>query len=175
MSKYGEYIKSRKEKDIKFFFGDDAKILGNNNPDIEWNRVKDDDQIIIVTNKPGQVAFPQTYGENDYVFLYLTQGAGELMEIEGQKLACKEMCHNTMEMFGLELLEGRELNDTLDNYSYNCLLNETAVRQQQVHDALFPYCSSDDLHRRCSIGSCILCHDCRKIILACCSRSGKEG
>ncbi|SHN00123.1 pilus assembly PilX N-terminal domain-containing protein [Fibrobacter sp. UWB7] len=35
--------------------------------------------IIIVTNKPGQVAFPQTYGENDYVFLYLTQGAGELM------------------------------------------------------------------------------------------------
>ena len=38
--------------------------------------------IIIVTNKPGQVAFPQTYGENDYVFLYLTQGAGELMGLQ---------------------------------------------------------------------------------------------
>ena len=35
--------------------------------------------IIIVTNKPGQVAFPPTEGTNDYVFLYLTQGAGELM------------------------------------------------------------------------------------------------
>ena len=61
-------------------------------------------------------------------------GAAELMEIEGQKLAFKEMCHKTMEMFGLELLEGREFNDTLDEYSYNCLLNETAVRRLGLKD-----------------------------------------
>jgi hypothetical protein len=38
--------------------------------------------IIIVTNKPGQVAFPQTYGENDYVFLYLTQGADQIVGLQ---------------------------------------------------------------------------------------------
>ena len=61
-------------------------------------------------------------------------GGSDLIEIEGQKLVYKEMCHSTMEMFGLELLEGREFNDTLDEYSYNCLLNETAVRRLGLKD-----------------------------------------
>lgn len=38
--------------------------------------------IIIVTNKPGDVAFPHTEGTNDYVFLYLTQGAGQINGLE---------------------------------------------------------------------------------------------
>ena len=38
--------------------------------------------IFIVTNKPTQVAFPWTHGTTDYVFLYLTQGAGELMGLQ---------------------------------------------------------------------------------------------
>ena len=106
-------------------------------PREDYNRIRMDDNgnIYNVDNSRGEKAMAvlKKLRECPYIQSIIKDpdmiGAGELMEIEGQKLAFKEMCHNTMEMFGLELLEGRELNDTLDNYSYNCLLNETAVRR----------------------------------------------
>ena len=106
-------------------------------PREDYNRIRKDDNgnEYIVDNSRGEKAMAvlKKLRECPYIQSIIEDpdmiGASDLMEIEGQKLACKEMCHNTMEMFGLELLEGRELNDTLDNYSYNCLLNETAVRR----------------------------------------------
>ena len=106
-------------------------------PREDYNRIRMDDNgnIYNVDNSRGEKAMAvlKKLRECPYIQSIIKDpdmiGAGELMEIDGQKLACKEMCHNTMEMFGLELLEGRELNDTLDGYSYNCLLNETAVRR----------------------------------------------
>ena len=111
-------------------------------PREDYNRIRKDDNgnTYIVDNSRGEkaVAVMKKLKECPYIQSIIEDpdmiGAGELMEIEGQKLACKEMCHNTMEMFGLKLLEGRELNDTLDDYSYNCLLNETAVRRLGLKD-----------------------------------------
>ena len=111
-------------------------------PREDYNRIRKDDNgnIYNVDNSRGEKAMAvlKKLRECPYIQSIIKDpdmiGAGELMEIEGQKLACKEMCHNTMEMFGLELLEGRELNDTLDHYSYNCLLNETAVRRLGLKD-----------------------------------------
>ena len=111
-------------------------------PREDYNRIRMDDNgnIYNVDNSRGEKAMAvlKKLRECPYIQSIIKDpdmiGAAELMEIEGQKLACKEMCHNTMEMFGLELLEGRELNDTLDDYSYNCLLNETAVRRLGLKD-----------------------------------------
>ena len=111
-------------------------------PREDYNRIRKDDNgnLYIVDNSSGEKAMAvlKKLRECPYIQSIIEDpdmiGAGELMEIEGQKLACKEMCHNTMEMFGLTLLEGRELNDTLDSYSYNCLLNETAVRRLGLKD-----------------------------------------
>ncbi len=108
----------------------------------DYNRIRMDDNgnIYNVDNSRGEKAMAvlKKLRECPYIQSIIKDpdmiGAGELMEIEGQKLAFKEMCHNTMEMFGVELLEGRELNDTLDSYSYNCLLNETAVRRLGLKD-----------------------------------------
>ena len=106
-------------------------------PREDYNRIRMDDNgnIYNVDNSRGEKAMAvlKKLRECPYIQSIIKDpdmiGAAELMEIEGQKLAYKEMCHNTMEMFGLTLLEGREFNDTLDGYSYNCLLNETAVRR----------------------------------------------
>ena len=111
-------------------------------PREDYNRIRKDDNgnIYYVDNSSGEKAMAvlKKLRECPYIQSIIKDpdmiDAVELMEIEGQKLACKEMCHNTMEMFGLELLEGRELNDTLDHYSYNCLLNETAVRHLGLKD-----------------------------------------
>ncbi len=111
-------------------------------PREDYNRIRMDDNgnIYNVDNSRGEKAMAvlKKLRECPYIQSIIKDpdmiGAAELMEIEGQKLVYKEMCHNTMEMFGLELLEGRELNDTLDDYSYNCLLNETAVRRLGLKD-----------------------------------------
>lgn len=116
-------------------------------PRENYNRIRKDDKgneyvalEIIEDNKRGEKAMAvlKKLKECPYIQSIIEDpdmiGASDLLEIEGQKLAFKEMCHNTMEMFGLELLEGRELNDTLDDYSYNCLLNETAVRRLGLKD-----------------------------------------
>ncbi|MEE0290530.1 MAG: hypothetical protein U0J62_09920 [Lachnospiraceae bacterium] len=47
MSKYSEYIKSRKEKDLEFFFGEVTK---KSNKYFEYNSIIDEDNIIIITN-----------------------------------------------------------------------------------------------------------------------------
>ena len=111
-------------------------------PREDYNRIRKDDNgnRYIVDNSSGEKAMAvlKKLRECPYIQSIIKDpdmiSAGELMEIEGHKLVCKEMCHKTMEMFGLELLEGRELNDTLDGYSYNCLLNETAVRHLGLKD-----------------------------------------
>ena len=111
-------------------------------PREDYNRIRKDDNgnRYIVDNSNGEKAMAvlKKLRECPYIQSIIKDpdmiSAGELMEIEGHKLVCKEMCHKTMEMFGLTLLEGREFNDTLDEYSYNCLLNETAVRRLGLKD-----------------------------------------
>lgn len=47
MSKYSEYLKNRKEKDLEFFFG---TVTKKSNKYFEYNSIIDDDNIIIITN-----------------------------------------------------------------------------------------------------------------------------
>ena len=111
-------------------------------PREDYNRIRKDDKgnEYIVDNSRGEkaVAVLKKLKECPFIQSIIEDpdmiGVSALIEVEGQKLACKEMCHSTMEMFGLTLLEGREFNDTVDEYSYNCLLNETAVRRLGLKD-----------------------------------------
>ena len=111
-------------------------------PRENYMRIRKDDNgnEYIVDNSSGEKAMAvlKKLKECPYILRIIEDpdliGGSDLIEIEGQKLVYKEMCHSTMEMFGLELLEGREFNDTLDEYSYNCLLNETAVRRLGLKD-----------------------------------------
>lgn len=48
MSKYSEFIKGQKEKDMKFFFGEDYKKTSNKY--FKFKRVIDEDNIILITN-----------------------------------------------------------------------------------------------------------------------------
>ena len=52
----------------------------------------------------------------------------------GLEMSSIYMNPKVMKMFGLELLEGRMLNDTLDLYNFNCLINETAMKQLGIKD-----------------------------------------
>lgn len=52
MSKLNEYIKDTKEKNLEYFFGD---IHHTSNKYFTFNRVKSDDEIIIVTNNIHQI------------------------------------------------------------------------------------------------------------------------
>ncbi len=56
------------------------------------------------------------------------------MEANGHKVLYFSMRTTQMEMFGLELLEGRMLCDSLDLYNYNCMMNETALKQLGIKD-----------------------------------------
>lgn len=47
MSKYSEYLKSRKEKDLEFFYGE---IHHTSNKYFTFKRVHDEDNIVIITN-----------------------------------------------------------------------------------------------------------------------------
>lgn len=69
MSKYSEYIKSAKEKDRAFFFGDDIKKTSNKY--FKFSHVKDDDNFILVTNdiKTIKGSYVLIVGSNKAVYL----------------------------------------------------------------------------------------------------------
>ena len=57
-------------------------------------------------------------------------------EVNGQNVVFYFLDATLMDMFGMELVEGRMLNNTLDRpyASYNCMLNETALKQLGLKD-----------------------------------------
>lgn len=48
MNKFSKYIKSLKENDLKFFFGEDLRQVSNKY--VKFTRVIDEDNILLVTN-----------------------------------------------------------------------------------------------------------------------------
>ena len=68
MTKYGEYLKSRKEKDLTFFFGETKKM---SNKYFSFKRFIDDDNIIIITNniKTIKGSFVMLVDNNKAVYL----------------------------------------------------------------------------------------------------------
>lgn len=48
MSSYSDYLKERKSKDLKYFFGEDVKMISNKY--FKFTHVIDNDNIILITN-----------------------------------------------------------------------------------------------------------------------------
>lgn len=48
MSSYSDYLKERKSKDLKCFFGEDIKMISNKY--FKFTHVIDNDSIILITN-----------------------------------------------------------------------------------------------------------------------------
>lgn len=48
MSSYSDYLKERKSKDLKYFFGEDVKMISNKY--FKFTYVIDNDNIILITN-----------------------------------------------------------------------------------------------------------------------------
>lgn len=66
---YSQYLKESKEKDLKFFFGEDVKKVTNKY--FKFKRVKDEDNIVIITNniKVIKDSFVLVVGEKKAVYL----------------------------------------------------------------------------------------------------------
>ena len=60
---------------------------------------------------------------------------GNELSVNNVSLEYKGISPQQMEMYGLEVVQGRAFNDTLDTREqYRCLLNETAIRQLGIKD-----------------------------------------
>ena len=60
---------------------------------------------------------------------------GNELSVNNVSLEYKGISPQQMEMYGLEVVQGRAFNDTLDiREQYRCLLNETAIRQLGIKD-----------------------------------------
>ncbi|MBR6170487.1 MAG: ABC transporter permease [Bacteroidaceae bacterium] len=60
---------------------------------------------------------------------------GNELSVNNVSLEYQSISPQQMEMYGLEVVQGRAFNDTLDTREqYRCLLNETAIRQLGIKD-----------------------------------------
>ena len=60
---------------------------------------------------------------------------GNELSVNNVSLEYQSISPQQMEMYGLEVVQGRAFNDTLDTrQQYRCLLNETAIRQLGIKD-----------------------------------------
>ncbi len=60
---------------------------------------------------------------------------GNELSVNNVSLEYQSISPQQMEMYGLEVVQGRAFNDTLDSEKqYRCLLNETAIRQLGIKD-----------------------------------------
>lgn len=66
---YSQYLKERKEKDLKFFYGEDIRKVSNKY--FEFKRVIDNDNIIIITNNIRVIkdSYVLVVGEKKAVYL----------------------------------------------------------------------------------------------------------
>lgn len=50
MNSYSKYLQERKIKDLQYFFGESTQVLGSAKDTVKWNRIIDNDNIVIVTS-----------------------------------------------------------------------------------------------------------------------------
>ena len=105
----------------------------------EWEmKVNDNGQRYMESYKRGEKEILQKLSECPYIERIIQDPRlfYGLSSIEANGVKVKYMFLNPSirETLGLEILEGRELNDSLDRLNYHCLMNETAVRQLGLKD-----------------------------------------
>ena len=105
----------------------------------EWEvKVDDNGTRYLESFKRGEKEILRKLGECPYIERIIedpeliTGLAGT--EANGVKVKYMWINPSIMETLGLELLDGRVLNDSMDSYSYRCMANETALKLLGVKD-----------------------------------------
>ena len=102
---------------------------GSGGPTMDWfEKMKNDSKLL----NDRLMACPHIKSFCSSGNIYKT---GNELSVNNVSLEYQGISPQQMEMYGLEVVQGRAFNDTLDTREqYRCLLNETAIRQLGIKD-----------------------------------------
>lgn len=102
---------------------------GSGGPTMDWfETMKNDSKLL----NDRLTACPHIKSFCSSGYIYKT---GNELSVNNVSLEYQSISPQQMEMYGLEVVQGRAFNDTLDTREqYRCLLNETAIRQLGIKD-----------------------------------------
>jgi len=102
---------------------------GSGGPTMDWfETMKNDSKLL--NDRLTACPHIKSFCSSGYIYKM-----GNELSVNNVSLEYKSISPQQMEMYGLEVVQGRAFNDTLDTrQQYRCLLNETAIRQLGIKD-----------------------------------------
>ena len=102
---------------------------GSGGPTMDWfETMKNDSKLL--NDRLTACPHIKSFCSSGYIYKM-----GKELSVNNVSLEYKGISPQQMEMYGLEVVQGRAFNDTLDTREqYRCLLNETAIRQLGIKD-----------------------------------------
>ena len=103
--------------------------VGSGGPSIAWfEAMKNDSKLL--NDRLTACPHIKSFCSSGYIYKM-----GNELSVNNVSLEYQSISPQQMEMYGLEVVQGRAFNDTLDTREqYRCLLNETAIRQLGIKD-----------------------------------------
>ena len=102
---------------------------GSGGPTMDWfEKMKNDSKLL--NDRLTACPHIKSFCSSGYIYKM-----GKELSVNNVSLEYQGISPQQMEMYGLEVVQGRAFNDTLDTREqYRCLLNETAIRQLGIKD-----------------------------------------
>lgn len=102
---------------------------GSGGPTMDWfETMKNDSKLL--NDRLTACPHIKSFCSSGYIYKM-----GNELSVNNVSLEYQSISPQQMEMYGLEVVQGRAFNDTLDTrQQYRCLLNETAIRQLGIKD-----------------------------------------
>ena len=102
---------------------------GSGGPTMDWfETMKNDSKLL--NDRLTACPHIKSFCSSGYIYKM-----GKELSVNNVSLEYQGISPQQMEMYGLEVVQGRAFNDTLDTeQQYRCLLNETAIRQLGIKD-----------------------------------------
>ena len=102
---------------------------GSGGPTMDWfETMKNDSKLL--NDRLTACPHIKSFCSSGYIYKM-----GNELSVNNVSLEYQSISPQQMEMYGLEVVQGRAFNDTLDTREqYRCLLNETAIRQLGIKD-----------------------------------------
>ena len=102
---------------------------GSGGPTMDWfETMKNDSKLL--NDRLTACPHIKSFCSSGYIYKI-----GNELSVNNVSLEYQSISPQQMEMYGLEVVQGRAFNDTLDTREqYRCLLNETAIRQLGIKD-----------------------------------------
>ena len=102
---------------------------GSGGPTMDWfEKMKNDSKLL--NDRLTACPHIKSFCSSGYIYKM-----GNELSVNNVSLEYQGISPQQMEMYGLEVVQGRAFNDTLDTREqYRCLLNETAIRQLGIKD-----------------------------------------